>query len=60
MKENEKARTLEQELAQMGDEQRIIVFANTKRQVWVWSHWPSAGRRADWRAGWWVGGGLDL
>lgn len=32
VKENEKARALEQELAAMGDDQRIIVFANTKRQ----------------------------
>ncbi|KAL4436059.1 hypothetical protein ABPG77_005507 [Micractinium sp. CCAP 211/92] len=32
VKENEKPRALEQELAQMGDDQRIIVFANTKRQ----------------------------
>jgi superfamily II DNA/RNA helicase len=35
VKDNEKPRALEQELAQMGDEQRIIVFANTKSQVRV-------------------------
>ena len=45
VKENEKARTLEQELAQMGDEQRIIVFANTKRQV-----------RGCGTVGWWPAG----
>lgn len=33
VKDNEKPRALEQELSQMGDEQRIIVFANTKSQV---------------------------
>lgn len=33
VKENEKARALEQELEQMPDDSRIIVFANTKRQV---------------------------
>ncbi|EFN60128.1 hypothetical protein CHLNCDRAFT_56582 [Chlorella variabilis] len=32
VKENEKARSLEQELNAMGDDQRIIVFANTKSQ----------------------------
>ena len=32
MKENEKARTLEQEMRAYTDDQRIIVFANTKRQ----------------------------
>lgn len=33
VKENEKARVLEQEMHAMGDDQRVIVFANTKRQV---------------------------
>lgn len=33
VKDNEKARALEQEMAAMGDDQRIIVFANTKSQV---------------------------
>ncbi|KAI7836834.1 hypothetical protein COHA_009335 [Chlorella ohadii] len=32
VKENEKARVLEQEMHAMGDDQRVIVFANTKRQ----------------------------
>lgn len=32
VKDNEKARALEQEMAAMGDDQRIIVFANTKSQ----------------------------
>lgn len=35
VKENEKARSLEQELNAMGDDQRIIVFANTKSQVGI-------------------------
>lgn len=34
VKENEKQRALEQEMQAMGDDQRVIVFANTKRQVW--------------------------
>lgn len=33
VKENEKARALEAELAALGDDARVIVFANTKRQV---------------------------
>ena len=33
VKENEKPRALETELEALRDEQRIIVFANTKRQV---------------------------
>jgi ATP-dependent RNA helicase DDX23/PRP28 len=32
VKENEKQRALEQEMHAMGDDQRVIVFANTKRQ----------------------------
>jgi hypothetical protein len=48
VKENEKARSLQQELAQMGDDQRIIVFANTKRQVGegrvdAWNCWTAFG-----------------
>ena len=35
VKENEKPNALQQELAQYSDDQRIIVFANTKRQVGV-------------------------
>lgn len=47
VKENEKPRALEQELEQVPDEARIIVFANTKRQV---------GARAAARAAWGLGG----
>lgn len=33
VKDNEKARALEQEMHAIGEDQRVIVFANTKRQV---------------------------
>ena len=43
VKENEKARSLQQELSALNDDQRVIVFANTKRQVGGRVGWAADG-----------------